>query len=131
MLRHVRDIRGPLANAQGKQPAKAANGTNGSLDSSQGSMRKIDKVASQPYTRDTRLHQTPSSALQPVRSVRGSNQEFDDDRSRIATDDSNDSRVTGNGPGHLDVHVLWSGVAYAIAIYPYFAAYDDEFDVSV
>lgn len=101
MLRHVRDIRAPISVAQGKQAEK--KGRNESTDPTQnGQTKKADKVANAAYARDG-------------------------DRSRTATDTSS----TGNGPGHTDAQILWTGVSYAIAIYPYGADYDDEFDVKV
>ncbi|KAG9045934.1 Adaptor for signal transduction [Tulasnella sp. UAMH 9824] len=107
MLRHVRDIRAPISVAQGKQAEK--KGRNESTDPTQnGQTKKADKVANAAYAR---LQQTPA----------------DGDRSRTATETTN----TGNGPGHTDAQITWSGVSYAIAIYPYGADYDDEFDVRV
>lgn len=87
-------------------------------------MKKIDKVANAPYTRDTRLHQTPAASLQPLSTKARYETPEDGDRSRTATE-------TGNGPGHTDAVILWTGVSYAIAIYPYGADYDDEYDVTV
>lgn len=106
MLRHVRDIRAPISVAQGKQAEK--KGRNEPTDQTQnGQTKRTEKVANAPHAR-------------PV----------DGDRSRTATETSV-TNSTGNGPGHTDAVILWNGVSYAIAIYPYGADYDDEYDVTV
>ncbi|KAG9017107.1 Adaptor for signal transduction [Tulasnella sp. 427] len=127
MLRHVRDIRAPITVAQGKQAEK--KGRNEPTDQPQnGPMKKIDKVANAPYTRDTRLHQIPAASLQPLTGKGRYDTPDDGDRSRGET---NGSGSTGNGAGHTDAVIIWQGVSYAIAIYPYGRDYDDEYDVTV
>ncbi|KAG8907673.1 Adaptor for signal transduction [Tulasnella sp. 403] len=132
MLRHIKDIRGPITVAQGK---KSRN--DGSVDMTGQAARKPEKTAGTPHARDARLHQSPA-LLQASGSKKG-NGLFDSspddmDRSRSGADDNNmnsDLRPTGNGPGHTEAIILWTGISYAIAIYPYGADFDDEFDVTV
>ena len=116
MLRHVRDIRAPITVANGKQTDKQLPPKKGD------------------YSRDTRLHQTPLTALQPV-SNKGYANGRHGESDRSANGDSNagdqNPRPTGNGMGHADSVILSTGVSYAVAIYPYGADYDDEFDVTV
>jgi hypothetical protein len=38
---------------------------------------------------------------------------------------------SGRGLGHTYAFILWTGIAYAVAIHPYDAGHDDEFDVMV
>lgn len=143
MLRHVRDIRAPITVAQGKQAERKAKSIDmtSPTDPSQ-LMKKSDQVANAPYSRDTRLHQTPAAIMQSINGLAsktngahdGYNGNQDSDRPRMPSDESFTSEGAGRqmvGPGHTDAVILWTGISYAVAIYPYGAGYDDEFDVTV
>ena len=39
--------------------------------------------------------------------------------------------IPRKGSGHDEAVTFWTGISYAIAVYPYEADYDDEFDVTV
>lgn len=123
MLRHVRDIRAPITVAQGKQAEKKAKGNDiSSTPDPNQLIKKADKLTNGTHGRDAR-------APRPL--VNGTQE---DDRLCMAAEDSAPEaagRSTGNGPGHTDALVLWNGTSYAVAIYPYGAGYDDEFDVTV
>ncbi|KAG9036012.1 Adaptor for signal transduction [Tulasnella sp. JGI-2019a] len=131
MLRHVRDIRAPITVAQGKQAEKKARGHDTSPDSNQ-----TLKAGNTQYNRDGRL-QTPAAILPSTNGstpkTNGYNGSHEDDRLRMPSEDGSEGsgRQTGNGPGHTDAVILWTGTSYAVAIYPYGAGYDDEFDVTV
>lgn len=134
MLRHVRDIRAPITVAQGRQAEKKAK----SIDmTSPTDPTKRSDQANSPYSR---LQQPSMQSMNGLASkTNGSHDVYngnqDSDRSRMPSDESSISdgagRQIGNGPGHTDAVILWNGTSYAVAIYPYGAGYDDEFDVTV
>ncbi|KAG8964683.1 Adaptor for signal transduction [Tulasnella sp. 419] len=133
-------------------PSPNAGGSN--TVASQQLMKKLDaKMGGASYTRDTRLHQTPAASLQPLSAkaqqlsastsnsrangastpgpwLEGSTLD-DSSRARTATEDSVATEGSGVGSTHGDAVVLANGVSYAIAIYPYEAEQEDEFDVAV
>ncbi|CAE6413118.1 unnamed protein product [Rhizoctonia solani] len=155
-LRHIKDIRSPIAVAQQKQATRsaqrrespdAAAAQNQSL--SQGDNRRAQNRLASPnlpsYKRDTRLHQP--SVLQPI-SARAAAAtanaaaatpplatanapaphwpETDPDRPRTGGDPSATPQLEGR-----EGVIYATTKSYAIAIYPYLAELDDEFDVSV
>jgi protein STE50 len=165
MLRHIKDIRSPIAVAQQKQAdrqqsspppySQSAKRPEGNPSTNGG---PLASPSPSTYSRNTRLHQTPSAALQPISAkaqvatanaaantpppVTGPNanlpwpensttQAADDvgSRSRTVTEDGM-SQAPGPG-GHADAIILSRGISYAIAIYPYIAELEDEFDVVV
>ncbi|CAE7053267.1 unnamed protein product [Rhizoctonia solani] len=145
-LRHIKDIRSPIAVAQQKQATRSAQRRE-SPDAAASNLRVDNRVASPnmpAYARNTRLHQP--SVLQPI-SARAAAAtanaatstpplatanapaphwpETDADRPRTA-----EATATPQPDGREGV-VYATTKSYAIAIYPYSAELDDEFDVSV
>ncbi|KAB5594827.1 hypothetical protein CTheo_1806 [Ceratobasidium theobromae] len=140
-LRHIKDIRSPIAVAQQKQASRSA-ARRESPDIS-GARRPAlnDQSASSPnipaYTRNTRLHQP--TVLQPISAraaaataaaanwsePNGQSNGVDNDRPRTG----NESSVVP--PEGREGVIYATTKSYAIAIYPYMAELDDEFDVSV
>ncbi|KAF8605929.1 hypothetical protein BDV93DRAFT_521272 [Ceratobasidium sp. AG-I] len=158
-LRHIKDIRSPIAVAQQKQASRSA-ARRGSPDVSgttNGTARRAgpgDQSAASPsmltYQRNTRLHQPPvlqpisaraaavtaaaAAATPPLSTANALAPQWpepngsDGDRSRAG----NDPPVTATLPPEGREGVVYATTkSYAIAIYPYMAELDDEFDVSV
>ncbi|CAE6455355.1 unnamed protein product [Rhizoctonia solani] len=146
-LRHIKDIRSPIAVAQQKQAARSAQRRD-SPDGATGSSLRVDNRVASPnmpaYSRNTRLHLPP--VLQPIsaRAIAATANaaatpplttasapaphwpETDADRPRTGGDISATPQLEGREG------VVYSQTkTYAIAIYPYLAELDDEFDVSV
>ncbi|KAK9898161.1 hypothetical protein P389DRAFT_29921 [Cystobasidium minutum MCA 4210] len=116
MLRHIKDIKSPIAGAQAKHAARREKrlreGKHVSGEGREGSIRE--------FTRATRLHHPTN--LQPV--VRSPNSPNPASGSLGNADDDKDK----DGKDDDDKH---HGLGYALAIYPYMADRDDEFDVNV
>ncbi|CAE6440295.1 hypothetical protein ACGC1H_003573 [Rhizoctonia solani] len=145
-LRHIKDIRSPIAVAQQKQATRSAQRRESPDTAATSNLRADNRVMSPnmpAYTRNTRLHQ-PSS-LQPI-SARAAAAtanaaatpplatanapaphwpETDADRPRTG-----EASATPQPDGREGV-IYSTTKTYAIAIYPYLAELDDEFDVSV
>ncbi|KAG8854465.1 Adaptor for signal transduction [Tulasnella sp. 330] len=132
MLRHVRDIRAPITVAQDKQAEKKAKSIK--MTSPTDPTKRNDQATNSLYSP---LQKTSMQSIDGLTSIHHEeyNESRDSDQSRTPSDDSSISdgarRQTGNGPGHTDAVILWNGTSYAMAIYPYGADYDDEFDVTV
>ncbi|KAG8748346.1 Adaptor for signal transduction [Ceratobasidium sp. 414] len=163
-LRHIKDIRSPIAVAQQKQATRSAarrgspdatSATNGATTPARRPGLGDQSVLSPSmlaYTRNTRLHQP--SVLQPISAraaaataaaaamatpplgtattlapqwpENGQMSATDADRSRVGNEPS-----TAALPEGREGVVYATTKSYAIAIYPYMAELDDEFDVSV
>ncbi|CEL61728.1 hypothetical protein RSOLAG1IB_04478 [Rhizoctonia solani AG-1 IB] len=146
-LRHIKDIRSPIAVAQQKQAARSAQRRDSPDGAASSNLRADNRVASPnmpAYSRNTRLHQP--SILQPISAralavtanaaatppLATANApaphwpETDADRPRTGGDVS----ATPQPDGREGV-IYATTKTYAIAIYPYSAELDDEFDVSV
>lgn len=125
MLRHIKDIKSPIAVANTKHAARREKrlkeGKHIIGEGREGSIRE--------FTRATRLHHPTN--LQPVKGAPnspnpGTNPGLDDEK------DNKDGGTSSNKDdddkdGGKDHH----GLGYALAIYPYMADRDDEFDVNV
>ncbi|KAG8678610.1 Adaptor for signal transduction [Ceratobasidium sp. 394] len=163
-LRHIKDIRSPIAVAQQKQASRfaARRGSPDATSAANGAATPArrpglgDQSASSPsvptYTRNTRLHQpsvlqpisaraaaataaaaamaTPplgaANSLAPQWPENGQASATEADRSRAGNEPS-----TAAPPEGREGVVYATTKSYAIAIYPYMAELDDEFDVSV
>ncbi|KAG8767312.1 Adaptor for signal transduction, partial [Ceratobasidium sp. 428] len=159
-LRHIKDIRSPIAVAQQKQASRSAarRGSPDATGAANGSARRPglgDQTASSPsvptYMRNTRLHQpavlqpisaraaaataaAAAMATPPLGTANSLAPQWPENGQTSATGDG--SRA-GNEPSAAAPPEGREGVvyattkSYAIAIYPYMAELDDEFDVSV
>lgn len=117
MLRHIKDIKSPIAGAHAKHAARREKrlreGKHVSGEGREGSIRE--------FTRATRLHHPTN--LQPVaRSPNSPNP-----GTSGLGNDGDDKDKDGNKDDDDKHH----GLGYALAIYPYMADRDDEFDVNV
>lgn len=128
MLRHIKDIKSPIAVAHTKHAARREKrlkeGKHIIGEGKEGSIRD--------FTRATRLHHPTN--LQPVRGspnspnvgTSGNNPSDDKDKDgkdKENKDDDKDKDEDENDVAH--------GLGYALAIYPYMADREDEFDVAV
>lgn len=149
MLRHIREIVSPIALAQQKQQARSEAGVTVSGrrgDTALSTSGKLSAPASsglttastspnvQSYTKDTRLHKPP--VLQPISA-----------KARAATASALGSGKTTPGSGAQanfpdlpspglrfaagDAGDAGKAIAYAVAIYPYAAEREDDFEVLV
>jgi hypothetical protein len=144
MLRHIKDIRSPIAVAQQKQTQRQrdnlAGTSNGPLTPggsrsgaapTAGSSSTTASGSSPAYSRNTRLHQPPvlhpiSAQAQAVKSA---------EANAVAGPQGLEGHSEEPSP-HPDISASLAasgsnGTSYAIAIYPYTAEQDDEFDVAV
>lgn len=161
MLKHIKDIRSPIAVAQQKQAARKASSVeghssssaNGKLSAGSGSGQAHTRSASRPPKLEVSDLSQPSmsvSSPQPgwpdiisptveqkepdlassVGNSGSGGQNGSNEKSRHAGGHA-ESSESGSGPVVRDIPVPTSGVSYAVAIYPYMAEQDDEFDVAV
>ncbi len=157
MLRHIKDIRSPIAVAQQKQSIRMREtGTPSTSPPSQaqppkGANAAQNAVAAVPYSRNTRLHQPPvlhpvSAQAQAVKAAstattapnnNGNGPSWPETAADAQADASRNKAQGGDEPSpHPDVKdslaaATGGTISYAIAIYPYLAEQDDEFDVIV
>ncbi|KAI5121632.1 hypothetical protein M0805_001161 [Coniferiporia weirii] len=152
MLKHIKDIRSPIAVAQQKHAArKASELVSSSAKPSQGHSH------SRSTSRPTKLNTgTPplgtssngqSSAwpelMSPATEQKDKMDELGADAGKLRQY-NNGSGASGSGPGGGTAEgenaestniarqeIITTGVSYAVAIYPYMAEQDDEFDVVV
>lgn len=128
MLRHIKDIKSPIAVAHTKHAARREKrikeGKHIIGEGREGSIRE--------FTRATRLHHPTN--LQPVKGSPNSPNpgasHLDDenkDSNKEGKDDDNGDKDGKDGSSSAHHH----GLGYALAIYPYMADRDDEFDVNV
>jgi cell pole-organizing protein PopZ len=162
-LRHIKDIRSPIAVAQQKQASRfaarkgspdASGATNGAATPARrpGLSEQLVTSPSVPaYMRNTRLHQAPvlqpisaraaaataaAAATPPLSTANSLAPQWPEPNGQGNTSDGDRSRA-GNDPSAAAPPEGREGVvyattkSYAIAIYPYMAELDDEFDVSV
>ncbi|QRV88982.1 VTS1 RNA-binding family SAM domain protein [Ceratobasidium sp. AG-Ba] len=157
-LRHIKDIRSPIAVAQQKQASRSA-ARRGSPDTSGATPRRPglgEQTASSPsvpsYMRNTRLHQPPvlqpisaraamataaaqAMATPPLGTANSLAPQWPENGQTSATIDGDRPRMgneTATVPPEGREGVVYASTkSYAIAIYPYMAELDDEFDVSV
>jgi protein STE50 len=156
MLKHIKDIRSPIAVAQQKHAARKASSAdghsssmaNGKLSAGSGSGRSTSRPPklevndlSQPImtgvnpqpgwpeimspTIEQKEQDLGSAGNSSAGGMNGSSE-----KSRNAGG-SGDSGEGGTGPVVREIPVPIAGVSYAVAIYPYMAEQDDEFDVIV
>ncbi|KAH8920761.1 RA-domain-containing protein [Atractiella rhizophila] len=112
MLRHIKDIKSPIAVAAAKHESKK---------SKQAQREKEQKDLSKPaYSRANRLHHAPAAVLQPVGDM-GELQSPSSARVGGSMGREDDGKM--NGAGEV--------LGYCLAIYPYVAEREDEFDVAV
>lgn len=144
MLRHIKDIRSPIAVAQQKQnqrqrenPAGMSNdpltprGSRSTPTPPAGSSSAAASGSSPAYSRNTRLHQPP--VLHPISAQA---QAVKNAEANAAAGPQNLEGPSEEPSPHPDISESLAassanGTSYAIAIYPYTAEQDDEFDVAV
>ena len=160
MLKHIKDIRSPIAVAQQKHAARKASSVisqdtlatsghqkNGSTSRNAGNLTVHDPSASTP----TLLTPSPNpgwpdgGALSPavdghdpgagpLSAITASHSSASMSASGNGREDSSNSyrRTESNEPSsHSREAPASTGLSYAVAIYPYMAEQDDEFDVVV
>jgi hypothetical protein len=157
MLKHIKDIRSPIAVAQQKQAARKA-----SSDSSSSKSKPGASHARTP-SRPPRLQMHPETAVGVVPplmtgasvqpgwpdvaspSVDTKDREDAIDRERVKGSSSSDpprsavphTAITTASPEHNEIGTparevpVTAEISYAVAIYPYMAEQEDEFDVVV
>ncbi|GAA94076.1 uncharacterized protein L969DRAFT_96656 [Mixia osmundae IAM 14324] len=103
LLRHIRDIKSPIAVAAAKHAARMEK------RAKDGQTTTSTATAHKDYTRNTRLHHPP--VLQPV------------GRSQVSPG--------REGSYSEDASISRPAIGYALAIYPYLAEREDELDVAV
>lgn len=125
MLRHIKDIKSPIAVAHGKHAARrekrAKEGRTITGEGKEGSIRD--------FTRATRLHQP--NVLMPVKgSITSPNLNSPQIGTNTSGEDG-DSSKDKSKEEEKDPSPAPIGAGYALAIYPYMADREDEFDVAV
>lgn len=169
MLKHIKDIRSPIAVAQQKHAARKAssitdNGSTGILPSTSnpaatngsgntgvngkpGGSAGHARAASRPprlevsdlgHSQPIMSGVAPQTGWPEILSPTIEKQEHELPPSATSTlggeksQDGQNGNVSGNGgPVVREIPVPIAGVSYAVAIYPYMAEQDDEFDVIV
>ena len=157
MLRHIKDIRSPISVAQQKQSIRLREaGTSTASPPSQAQSSRPanatqNAVAAVPYSRNTRLHQPPvlhpvsaqaqavkaANAAANVSNTNGSGPSWPETAADAQADTLRNKNPGGDQPSpHPDVKdslaaAAGGNISYAIAIYPYLAEQEDEFDVIV
>ncbi|KAF8518988.1 hypothetical protein BU17DRAFT_48119 [Hysterangium stoloniferum] len=144
MLKHIRDIRSPIVVAQQKQAARqmakaseAAMSPNpASASSSHPPKAGNPRVAALSRQQSLRGRETPTqSGITPSGGWPASDimspsvEKPDEDRSRSSVG-TEDTLVDGTVIGR-DIVPAPNDISYAVAIYPYMAEQEDEFDVVV
>jgi protein STE50 len=158
MLKHIKDIRSPIAVAQQKHAARKASSTDGVPSSSTNG-----KSSTGPGSGHGRSASRPpklevNDISQPIMSgvipqpgwpeiISPTTEQKEQDL--VSTSHSSSSGMNGSsekargtgggvdsgegnaGPVVRDIPVPIAGLSYAVAIYPYMAEQDDEFDVIV
>jgi protein STE50 len=158
MLKHIKDIRSPIAVAQQKHAARKASSVDGHSSSpangksSAGSGSGHSRSTSRPpklevsdMSQPIMTGVTPQPGWPEIISPTAEQKEQDlgsagnasiggmngsSEKARSAGG-SGDSGEHGAGPVIREIPVPIAGVSYAVAIYPYMAEQDDEFDVVV
>jgi hypothetical protein len=163
MLKHIKDIRSPIAVAQQKHAARKASSTISSSDISNPSRTTASRTNRPPPKLEVNDFSS-ASTTQPMNSGSSLQAGWPEVLSPAAEqkDRVADALVNGAGRGHESVNsaltgttlgadlnksqsrssdagettarenpVAMSDVSYAVAIYPYMAEQDDEFDVVV
>lgn len=147
MLRHIKDIRSPIALAQQKQMQRIRSGDETDGPSRADANGNASGSAPPAYSRNTRLHHAP--VLQPISAQA---QAFKSNApvaangqpqwpETAAVDAQHESsrikqHVSDEQAPHPTVQEglatsAGGGISYAIAIYPYVAELDEQFDVAV
>lgn len=142
MLKHIRDIRSPIVVAQQKHAARKANeahSTSGKSNSGPSHGRSVSRPTAKinpntpPLTTSTTTQGSWPELMSPAvehkdkldESLR--NQAAGSSTSGGTTD--HEAGDSSHGGGRQDV--ITGEMSYAVAIYPYMAEQDDEFDVVV
>ena len=158
MLKHIKDIRSPIAVAQQKHAARkassadshAASLTNGKLSAGSGSghgrspsrppklevnemsqpiMTGVVPQPGWPEVMSPTMEQKEQDLVSTTNTVSGG-MNGSNEKSRNVGGNA-DSGEGGSGPVVREIPVPIAGLSYAVAIYPYMAEQDDEFDVVV
>jgi len=154
MLKHIKDIRSPIAVAQQKHALRRASGVaeSSSSQSNKHSTSGQGKTTTRPPKLEVHDVSNPAPPLtatapqagwpevmSPV--VEKQEQEALNNRDTcsssatlVASAESSKSRTTSTADTDITKREMpppTSGVSYAVAIYPYMAEQDDEFDVIV
>lgn len=142
MLKHIKDIRSPIAVAQQKHAArKASESTSPSTKPSPGhahnrSVSRPSKLASGTPPLNTGPTTAPAwpELMSPATEQKD---KMDEAGMRsfasggLASAVEENVEGSGSGSGRHDMLITTAGVSYAVAIYPYMAEQEDEFDVVV
>ncbi|KAF8317123.1 hypothetical protein DL93DRAFT_2165780 [Clavulina sp. PMI_390] len=122
MLRHIKDIRSPIAVAQQKQTQRQLTPTTASSRGT-GTTPPVNgaSTSNSAYSRNTRLHQP--AILHPISAQAQANTAAAADYQEEPSPHPNISESLASARS--------MPTSYAIAIYPYTAEQDDEFDVAV
>lgn len=147
MLKHIRDIRSPIVVAQQKHAARkeaASSSAAPKPPTGHGHNRSLSTKPSKLNTGTPPLNppssiQTPAwpELMSPATEQKDKMDEAGADASQLRAGDSN-ATVSGKSM-HENAEastssrheIVASGISYAVAIYPYMAEQDDEFDVVV
>ena len=150
MLKHIRDIRSPIVVAQQKHAARKEAASSSKPSGSHGHNRSLSTKPSKLNTSGALPLNPPSSGqppaawpelMSPATEQKDKMDEMGADASQLRALASNgDSNATATGRStHENAEaslssrheIVTSGISYAVAIYPYMAEQDDEFDVVV
>ncbi|KAF8325813.1 uncharacterized protein EI90DRAFT_2019763 [Cantharellus anzutake] len=151
MLKHIRDIRSPIAIAQKKVSMRVHETVANNLSQPPKDADVAQNaVEAELYSLDTRLHQPPvllpvsaqAQAEEAASTAAGAQNADGSGLSRPETADSQPDSSRGKiqsgdepnpHPDMKDSSAVAAGgaISYAIAIYPYLAEQDDEFDVVI
>lgn len=169
MLKHIKDIRSPIAVAQQKHAARKATSTDTTVTHSHSKSPSISRAANQPprlEVQDLSGSAPSASSLSPqpgwpepgmvspaVDNLRGDEVPVGPSSAGTHTPNASGTMLTAStSSGHealrsrtaeqieqppststsgRDIPAASTGVSYAVAIYPYMAEQEDEFDVVV
>lgn len=147
MLKHIKDIRSPIAVAQQKQAARKASEASSSASRS---TQSHSRSTSRPNKLNTSMHVNSSSngqsswpeLMSPATEQKDKMDELGADANKLRAYTSNNGASTSSAAAAESEQAEGSsstarqdtvatGVSYAVAIYPYMAEQEDEFDVVV
>lgn len=137
MLKHIRDIRSPIIVAQQKHAARKASESNSGSGRSQQShsrsvSRPVPKINANtpPLATSTTVQSSWPELMSPAVEHKDKLEEsMRAHASGAAGAGENDNAEHSHNAARQDV--VATGISYAVAIYPYMAEQDDEFDVVV
>ncbi|EJD07639.1 uncharacterized protein FOMMEDRAFT_101010 [Fomitiporia mediterranea MF3/22] len=146
MLKHIKDIRSPIAVAQQKHAARKASESSPNTRPSQSHARSMSRPSKLNTTTPPNATSNGQSSwpelMSPATEQKDKLDEFGADANKYRTGAGGASGSgTGSGGGNENDNAealasanrqeTISGISYAVAIYPYMAEQEDEFDVVV